>query len=204
MCPFCSFRGGSPKGHNVTFFYRFFYCGASINLVCQIGTQLAGHLEMKNNRTNNDIKGAKRKPNIASRITFERNLSESKTSGSTSRRPCRRSCWGIGGEVLHCESEVDIRAARCRRRIQPSSLCNIPSPQPCQRWVGGGGRLQGAEPDWWWETSRRSLWSTGLLIALVGELLWEDMTSQKPTGATLIMMASVLFPFFLINLDRIA
>ena len=30
MCPFCPFRGGLLKGHNVTFFYHFFFCGASL------------------------------------------------------------------------------------------------------------------------------------------------------------------------------
>ena len=43
-------------------------------LVCQIGTQLADHL----GNGNNDIKGAKRKANFASRITFEETFLKAK------------------------------------------------------------------------------------------------------------------------------
>ena len=39
---------------------------------------MADHLVMENDRTNNDIKGARRKPNIGSRITFEETFLKAK------------------------------------------------------------------------------------------------------------------------------
>ena len=47
-------------------------------LVCQIGTQLADHLEIEYDRTNIDIQGAKRKLNSASRENFEETFLKAK------------------------------------------------------------------------------------------------------------------------------
>ena len=48
------------------------------NLVCQIGTQLADHLEIEYDRTNIDIKGANGKLNSTSLITFEETFLKAK------------------------------------------------------------------------------------------------------------------------------
>ena len=85
-------------------------------LLCQIGTQLADHLEMKNDKTNNDIKGQKEENNFASRITFEEtfHLVENNILELLIQGWCIRSCLSIDQEDW--ESGV---GSRCRRWTQP-------------------------------------------------------------------------------------